>query len=452
MTLLIRTIAIALASSLSVANVGCGSGGTLPPTPTSPSSGNIFSAGTNANWNATLQSSGALNIGSTPGDAVTALAAAADGGVVAFGYSLGSFPGAPNPLQTAAAVIHKINTDGQLEWTRNVTSVTGDFGISGAVAPDGTVIIASARTESSTTTVCVVTAFTSLGARLWQTRLPLTGARALPVRLQVRGTSEVLILGTRSSGSGQDMFLTNLALQDGSQQASRTWGDATSFLSPTDFAVNANSGALSILGQSATPFPSGAQSGTHTFIVTVNAMGGQTWLNERLPGNALATALGILPSGEPVLGGAISSDTPPLFIAGLGTTMHVHSALWKLSASDGSATIMKEFTSGAGDQVSSLAVARNGSVFAVGSTFGAFNPQFAAAQNRYLLKLDSTLNAVSVRQFGSGEVIGKAVPFGPCAAAGDSVIFTATTIQVPLGSSTSSPSANTSWLISKWSE
>jgi hypothetical protein len=124
--------------------------------------------------------------------------------------------------------------------------------------------------------------------------------------------------------------------------------------------------------------------------------------------------------------------------------------LWRLNGADGSIVSTKEFYSGAGDQVSSLTVSGDGSIYLVGSTNAAFNSGFTALQNCFLIKLDQNANPIWVQQFGSGDVVGKTVPYGVAVTAGASAVFTSTTIQAPLGSSQANSTLNTSWLISGW--
>jgi hypothetical protein len=163
-----------------------------------------------------------------------------------------------------------------------------------------------------------------------------------------------------------------------------------------------------------------------------------------------ALSVAFLTNGDLLAGGVISSDSPPIFVSGLGTTTHSHSGLWRLNGADGSIVSTKEFYSGAGDQVSSLTVSGDGSIYLVGSTNAAFNSGFTALQNCFLIKLDQNANPIWVQQFGSGDVVGKTVPYGVAVTAGASAVFTSTTIQAPLGSSQANSTLNTSWLISGW--
>jgi len=431
---------------------GCGGGASSSTSSSGGSNTSSIPSINTLQWHSAIQSSGAPNLGSAPGDVAAGVAATSDGGVVAVGYSLGSFIGAPNSLQVAAATVHRLDATGKVIWTRNILSGSGDFGVSVVVAPDGTIVMASTRIESSSLTSAILTAFSSAGTQIWQTRYVINGAKTESTKVVLRGSSELLLLGSFTNGTGQNMFLNSVNLQDGSLLSTKSWGDASSLLAPVDISVRTSSGELGVVGQTLTTFPSGTSGATHSFVLDLDASGNQRWVHEFTATSTTPEALSVafLTNGDLLAGGVISSDSPPIFVSGLGTTTHSHSGLWRLNGADGSIVSTKEFYSGAGDQVSSLTVSGDGSIYLVGSTNAAFNSGFTALQNCFLIKLDQNANPIWVQQFGSGDVVGKTVPYGVAVTAGASAVFTSTTIQAPLGSSQANSTLNTSWLISGW--
>ena len=396
---------------------GCG-GGNATSTPVNPAP-SIASANTQK-W---MMQFGTGTVYTPPqsslqfaGDHMAALVAAPNGGVYAAGYTIGAFPTfIANPNHIMQPYVAHFDNDGNQTWLRQVS--TSDHTVVRAASADsagnlyasgGTLGAFAGYSNDSHSIQAFLLKFASDGTQLWARQFAINNLQTQIYASVIDASGTLFISGLLQPTSGQNfqnIFVAAVDPSNGSLLWSQVYGN-NSIQNIGSLTVD-GSGGLYLSGDTSGTFPGNATDLALAFVAKLKASDGSiqwTQLFSEIQTQAyIATdSIAVAPDGDLVVGGALSSG---FIIVGQYASVDAKLFLCKLSSATGDLLWQQTYSSGSGDQISSVQVLKNGSIYAAGVTNGTFNPAFTAhMQNLFLLKTDSSGRAVWVEQFGTGDI------------------------------------------------
>lgn len=415
-----KLIVLALLPFFLIAVQGCGASlnGSTPPN--EPPQGMISAASTQK-W-VTQFGTGTVvqpapNTSQYPGDLMSAIAATPDGGVYAAGYTLGSFPGFPtNPNHVAEPYLARFNSTGQQIWIQQFSTGSGDFIDEAVVDPSGNVFLSGSTlgafpgfSNASGMAQALIVKLDPNGNRLWLKQFTVEGNITEITTAALGPSGQLFVAGVlvpNSSTHYQNLFLAAVDGSTGAVLWQKTFG-ASASNTVNSVAVDTN-GAVYFTGITSGPFPGSASQDFQPFVAKLATNDGhQLWVQplSSLQSSAklLLSSIAISPDGNVIVGGAESSD---YLLVGQYAATNAKALVLKLAATSGDVIWQQTYKSGEGDQISSLRVLSNSTIYAAGSTNGVFSTQFSQpSQNLFLLKLNSLGEAQWVQQFGTGPIL-----------------------------------------------
>lgn len=403
--------------------LGCSTGsGTATSTNSSPKSS--VTAASTRRW-LTQFGTGTIPPGSQlPGDLMAAVVASADGGVYAAGYTLGAFPGfLPNTLHVAEPYVAHYNASGQLQWMQQISSASGDFVEDAAEDSSGDVFLCGATlgafpgfTNPAGISEAMILKFSSAGKLLLANQFTVGGQAAEIDAVAWAPSGQLLLAGVltpSTPGQSQNMFVAAANSTTGSVLWSQVFGaNATDAI----YAVTTDGiGGVYFSGATSGPFPGASAQSSQAFVAKLAISDGrlvwtQSFSTLQASSQLLLASLAVAPDGNIIAAGSQSGSG---FVVGQGAAGGASVLLLKVSGATGSLLWQKTYSSGSGDQLSTVRSLANGEIYAVGSTNGTFSSQYTQpTQNIFLMKFDSLGDALWVQQFGTGPILNTTVPFG----------------------------------------
>ncbi len=417
---------IAVCSSLCVAGCGSGSnhGGSTGGTSTFQSADTqmwIEQFGTGTAWLNPPNSAGLA------GDTLAGVTVDPQGNVAVSGSTLGAFPGFTNP-GVSDDVVAKLSTDGHILWTQQFGTNSGDFMECIASDQNGNFYSGGSTngafpgySNASQALQGVVTKLDGAGSRVWLSQFPVLAATTDVSSIVADKQGGVIIAGYSNTGSNistQEVFVARLDASTGKQLWLSQFGPGDDV---NGLAVDA-SGNVFISGLTSGTFPGTPSGQAEPFIMKLNASGAKQWVQHMQSSlNGVATAifsLAVTSTGDVVAGGATSSGQK--IADGQGALPSDSALLAELDGSTGNIVWLKQFSSGSGDEIDSVAIDPQGNIVVTGMTNGAFASAFQQPSGQlqkddiFLLKFTASGQNIWVQQFGNGmlqRIIGPA--FGP---------------------------------------
>jgi len=361
------------------------------------------------------------------GELESAILPAPDGGIYATGYTLGAFPGFPeNPLHNATPYLARFSAAGKQLWVQQYSGVTGtptavaNFVFDAKIDASGnTYLCGSAYLDPSKPSNPVDAAFIVKydpnGSQLWAKQFLVNGETTAINAAALSNSGMLFVAGVLqppAAAQEQDFFVAALNTSDGSIVWQKTFGAQAL---DNILAAVADADGFYLAGWSSGPFPGSNSQSIQAFTAKLAASDGHTvWVQAftdlQKTADIELAALAIAPDGGILVGGGESAS---FLVVGQGAFPSASALLLKLSPDSGAVQWQKTYSSGAGDQISPVAAAANGMIYATGSTNGVFNGKFSQpTQNLFLLKLDATGSAQWVQQFGTGDIVNVTMQFG----------------------------------------
>jgi len=344
---------------------GCGGGSSKSsaPPPQQPG-GVVFTAASTQSWlkqfGPPIQAPSAY----TPTSVLTGVQTDPSGDLVISGYSLGSFS---NPSQgggPAENLLAKYDASGNQVWLNEFGTMQGDFLNSVSVASTGEVV-AGGET-----------------------------------------------LGAYPGFSNPDHLWMNAYGQNVFNAVNQIAVDSQDNL----FAVGSTMGS----------FPGSSGQATSSYVLKINSSGTLLWSPTVLFPNVIGdvAALAVDSQGDVVVAGAALNPgqvpKPALFV-GFGAAPDECGFLAKFSGQTGTTIWTDAFSSGLGDQLSSVTIDSNNNVIASGITNGIFSSSFQQPDDNILLvKFTPDGNNEWVQQLGTGPLTNGTIPVGPLVTSGAS--------------------------------
>jgi hypothetical protein len=262
--------------------------------------------------------------------------------------------------------------------------------------------------NDSRSTQAFILKFAPDGTQLWVRQFVINNLTTQVDASAVDSSGTLYISGllqTTSGPNSQNIFVAAVDPSSGSLLWSQVYGN-NSMQNVRSLAID-GAGGLYLSGITSGTFPGNTTNLALAFVAKVKASDGslqwtQLFSSSQATDNLMPESIAIAPDGDLVVGGALSSG---FIIVGQYASSDAKLFLCKLSTATGSMRWQQTYSSGSGDQISSVQVTSNGSIYATGVTNGTFNSAYTAhTQNLFLLKLDSTGKAVWVQQFGTGDI------------------------------------------------
>ena len=344
------------------------------------------------------------------------VAAPGDGAYVA-GFTIGAFPTFPaNPNHIAQPYVARFASGGTQTWLQQIA--TSDHTWVGSAAADnaGNLYASGATmgafpgyTNDSRSTQAFILKFAPDGTQIWVTQFTIDNLQTQIDASAVDASGILYVSGLLQPASGpnsQNIFVAAVDPSSGSLLWSQVYG-SNSMQNVQSIAVDA-AGGLYLSGVTSGTFPGNSTNLALAFVAKLKASDGSlewTQMFSSIQATAYISldSIAITPEGDLVAGGALSSG---FIVVGQYASPDAKLFLCKLSSATGNVLWQQTYSTGSGDQISSVQVLSNGNIYATGVTNGSFNSAFAAhTQNLFLLKLDSSGKAVWIQQFGTGEIM-----------------------------------------------
>jgi hypothetical protein len=315
------------------------------------------------------------------------------------GTTLGSFPG--YNFGSGNDVVAKLDAGGNLSWLRQfgtgqvdalqaITSdANGNFYVGG-----GTEGSFPGYSNPSHNTEAVAIKLDGSGNSIWVDQFQLSPQQTWVSAIAADGLGGVAIGGLTDAG----IFIARLDASTGKQRWLKQFGP-DKYLN--DIAVDA-SGDVFVAGYITSSTETDASG---IFILKLNGSdGSEEWMQQfqtQLAGQDVTFyGLAATPNGNVVAGGVVLGAH--LVPVGQGADPSGTAILAELDGSTGNVVWLKQFGTGAGDEITSVAVDPQGNILAAGMTNGVFASGFQPKNDIFLLKFNAAGQNLWAQQIGLG--------------------------------------------------
>ncbi len=346
------------------------------------------------------------------------------GNAIVGAYTDGAYPGFSDPQYSAEDVIAKFDPTGKQLWLQEIGTGQGDFlaGIAGDAQGD---IFATANTAGafpgysnpSNTRQGVIFKLGPDGNMLWLQQLSAL-SQANPQSIAVTSSGDVIV-GFQSlslSGSSPDGFLL-VHLDGATGQTLMQQSYASSNYTLLRLTVD-SAGDVLVIGDGGLPGYTTTNPGAPLVVKIDGATGNILW------GQALASYEAAAPmalygvatdsQNDVLVGGAVVGSAQYGISVGYIPAPEATCILAKLDGATGNTVWVKQFGTGAGDEIYSVAVDTSDNVLAAGTTYGIFSSPFVQPQDlNFVMKFTPDGQDTWVQQFGNGLIVNSQTGVGP---------------------------------------
>ncbi len=307
-------------------------------------------------------------IGTGQGDFLTGIAVDAGGDTYAIATTSGAFPGYSNPSGTQQGVIFKLDPNGKLLWLQQLSALSEGNPQSIAITSNGDVIVGFQSLS-----------FSASGASPNGFLLTkLNGATGQSLKQQSYASNEYTLERLTVDGSGNILIIGNGGLPGYTN---------TNPSAPLVVKIDGSTGDI-LWGQSLASYLT--SEGMILFGIATDSQ------------------------GNVVIGGATATSTQTGISLSYDPAPSAQCILAKLASTTGSAMWVKQFGTGAGDQIYSVAVDASDNVLAAGTTLGVFASPYTQPQDLdFVVKFTPGGQDTWVQQFGNGLILNVSVNGGP---------------------------------------
>jgi hypothetical protein len=330
------------------------------------------------------------------------------------GDTLGAFPGFANAAHIAQIYVTSYGPNGKQSWLQQVTSGSGDHANDLLTDAAGDVVVCGSTlgaypgfSNPTGTREALILKLSGTGTLIWAQQFAV-GADAVGIEAAALSSTGVLVVGGEAVPSGssqyQNVFFAGIDMGTGQVLWRHELGTRATDLITA--ATADSTGGIYFSGTSSGGFPGSSMQNVVPFVAKISAPDGAVAWAHNFTADSyhrLLASIAQSPDGTIVIGGARSNDS---LIVGQAAAPGASAMLMKLSQSTGATIWEQTYSTGNGDQISSVSVLGDGTIYAAGSTNGTFSTSFSQPlQDLFLLKLTSAGYPVWVQQFGNGSIV-----------------------------------------------
>lgn len=415
-------------SLLTEGTLGCGGGSASPPPPGTGGGVPGFQAASTQQWVRQFGLGSILNT-QAPQNTLVGVAVDSQGDAIVGAYTDGAYPGFSDSSFSAEDVVAKFDPTGKQLWLQEVGTGQGDF-LTGIAVDAGGDTYAIATTAGafpgysnpSNTQQGVIFKLDPNGKLLWLQQLSAL-SEGNPQSIAITSNGDVIVgfqsFSFSTSGASPNGFLLtelNGATGQFLKQQSYASNDYTLERLTVD-----GSGNILIIGSGGLPGYTNTNPGAPLVVKIDGSTGDILW------GQSLASYSinkGIILFGvatdsqdDVVVGGATATSTQTGISLSYDPAPSAQCILAKLNGMTGNTVWVKQFGTGAGDQIYSVAVDSSDNILATGTTLGIFASPFVQPQDlNFAMKFEPSGQDIWVQQFGNGLILNVSVNGGPQAA------------------------------------
>jgi outer membrane protein assembly factor BamB len=340
-------------------------------------------------------------------EAIAGVAVDPAGNVVGGGYVAGNLPGNTGNQGEADAYLVKFDPTGKPLWARQYSTGAADFVTSVSTDPQGNILAAGATVPAGQSTpTAVVFKTDGSGNVIWADPLPAPGVPTLGQVVKADAAGNVFVAGFAYSAEAgtQVLFMAKLSGTSGSVLWYSLY-PTTPLSLVSRIAVDPAGNAL-VTGAGVGP--------GLAFVAKVQGSNGNlAWAEPLGTSGTITAGLAVASDaqGNAIIGGASAATGPPI---GFTVSAAEEGFLAKYSAADGTQMWSVPVSTKAGDVVTSVQVASDGTILAAGLTNGLLAYTFTQpTDNIFIAKFAADATHISAQQFGTGPLVGASSYFTP---------------------------------------